>query len=131
MAAGGEHHRDAESGQTVDHVLHGGVAVDLVVEVQGLAEPHGDRLEVAAGKTAIGRKALAEDAEVAELLGPVVIPADQEAADVGETVLLAAHGGAVGEREHFLRDLHQRPVGVAVLALRARSRRSRRIGRRR
>ena len=46
VAAGGPHHRDPHAGEPSDHVLDGGVAVDLVVIVQGLFETDRDGLEV-------------------------------------------------------------------------------------
>ena len=67
--------------------------------------------------SAIGGKALAENEEGAEALGPLVVATDQKAADIGETVLLAAHGGAIGKGEHLLGDIHEVAVLIALFTL--------------
>ena len=68
-------------------------------------------------KTAVGREPLAHDQQVAETFRPLIVTADQKTADVGEPVLLAAHGGAVGQREHLLGDFEQRAALIPLLPL--------------
>jgi len=58
-------------------------------------------------------EAFGEDEQLALLRGEAPSLVQKEAADVGEGVLLGGESAAVGEREHFLRDLFWRPVGVA------------------
>ena len=66
-------------------------AVAQVVLVEHLREPRGDRLEVAAGEAAVGREALGEDQQVARSARRQrVVVHGEEAADVGEAVLLGA-----------------------------------------
>ena len=91
-------------------------AVAQVVLVQGLVEADGDRVEVASGQPAVGREALGEDEQI--LLAPrqhVVVGA-QEAADVGQAVLLGAHRAAVAQGHHLARDVDHAVVGKAPLA---------------
>ena len=115
MAAGRLHHGNAESQQPLGHVLDRRMAVDLVVVLQRLHQPDGDSLEIASGQTAVGREPLPHDQEVAETFRPLIVTADQKAADVGKPVLLAAHGGAIGQREHLLSDLEQRAALIPLL----------------
>ncbi len=93
-----------------------GDPVAQVVIVDHLAQALGDRLEVAAGEAAVGREALGEDEEIAALLGQAVVVHRQPAADVGEAVLLRAHGHAVGQRGDLAHDLGHAPVALAGLA---------------
>ena len=50
-------------------------------------------------------------------LGQRVVVHGQEAADVGQAVLLGAHRAAVGEGGHLAHDVGDRPVGLPGLAL--------------
>ena len=64
------------------------------------------------GQPAVGGKAFGQDQQVGLLLRDAVVVGAEQAADVGEGVLLRGEGAAVGEREHLLRDLLGRPVRV-------------------
>jgi hypothetical protein len=65
----------------------------------------GHRLHVAPREPAVRVQALVEHDEVAGLLEEVVVVEREEAADVDEEVLLAAHGAAVGVRARLAQDL--------------------------
>ena len=78
--------------------------------------PDGDGLEVAPGESAVGRKALGQDQPVARRRGERVVVQRQPAADVGERVLLGAHGHAVGDGEHVAHDVGDRPLALPRLA---------------
>ena len=88
-----------------------------VVLVDHLLEPARDRLEVVAGKAAVGREALGEDQEIAAALRETIVVHREEAADVRQAVLLRGHGAAVGEREHLPRDLARRSIALPCFAL--------------
>ena len=90
-------------------------AVSEVVLVDDLAEPLGDRLEVAAGQTAVGREALGQDQQVPALLGEGVVVEREPAADVREPILLRRHGHPVGQRGHLADDVRDRAVFLAGL----------------
>ena len=77
----------------------------------------GHRLEVVAGETPVGGKALGEDQQVPAAFRPPVVVEGQEAPDVGEAVLLGRHRAPVGQGEHLAGDLPGRPVALALLAL--------------
>ena len=117
VAAGRLDDGHAVVGDVAAQVAGGDDAVAQVVGVQHLLQADGDGVEVAAGESAVGGEALGEDEQVGLLLEDAVVVGAEQAADVGEGVLLGGEGAAVGEREHLLRDLFRRPIGVAGLAL--------------
>ena len=108
--------RHAGRGDALAEVLHRGVAILLVGEIERLVEADRDRFEVASGQPAVGRKALGQDEQLLLVPRHGVVVGAQEAADVGHAVLLRAHRAAVGEREHLARDVEEREVGEARLA---------------
>ena len=71
-------------------------AIGEIILVDDFLETLRDGVEIAAGEPAIGRKALGLDQAVARAFGEVVVVQRQPAADIGEGVLLGAHGHAVG-----------------------------------
>ena len=73
--------------------------------------------EVAACQTAIGWEAFGQDKHGPELLGPLVVMAAEESADIRQPVFLRAHGAAIGIGENFLCDGKQRAVALARFAL--------------
>ena len=117
VAAGRLDDGDAVVGDVAAEVAGGDDAVVQVVGVEDLFQADGDRVQVAAGQSAVGGEAFGQDEQVGLLLEDAVVVGAEQAADVGEGVLLGGEGAAVGERKHFLGDLFWRPIGVAGLAL--------------
>ena len=56
------------------------MAVALVIIFESLLEADGNRLKIASGEPAIGRKALRENEQVAKVLRPLVIVANKKTA---------------------------------------------------
>src|SRR5688572_13082081 len=83
--------------QRVTEVSGGSNSVAEVVVFDDLVEPLRDRLEVAAGETAVRREPFGEDQQVPALLGERVVVHRKPPADVREPVLLRAHCHPVGE----------------------------------
>ena len=110
------HDRDALFDQLLADVLDLADPRVHVVLVEHLLDAARHRLEVAAGEAAVGVQALEHD-EAAGLLEQLLVERRQEAADVGQQVLLGADRGAVGVRAHLAQDVLEALVGVAVLAL--------------
>ena len=77
----------------------------LAMRDDDLAQTLGDRLEVAAGETAIRWETLGQDEHVAAMLGEPAVTHREPAADVGEPVLLGAHRHAVGKGRHVVDDV--------------------------
>ena len=80
--------RDAGLCDLVGEVLGRSDAVPQVRLLHHLLQAASDGLEVVPGQAAVRRKALGEDQQRAALLGPRVAAHREEAADVGEPVLL-------------------------------------------
>ena len=116
MAAGRLHNRHALVRDVLAQVGGGDDAVAQVVLLQRLLQADGNRLQVAPCQPAIGGVALGEDEQVFFLLRQRVVVGAEEAADVGQPVFFGAHGAAVAERKHLLRNLLRRLVLVARLA---------------
>ena len=104
-------------GQQGAEVLHLADAEAQVVLVQHLAQAARHGLEVAAGEAAVGGEPLDHDQPLLQRLQQLLVAAGQEAADVGQAVLLGAHGAAVGVAEDLAHDLGDRAVGLPRLAL--------------
>ena len=105
--------RDAGRGESLAEAADLADAEREVVVVEHLAQTDRHRLEVAAGEAAVGREALDQDELVLQRLDPGLVAQREEAAHVGETVLLGAHRAAVGESEDLAHDLRD---GAAVLS---------------
>ena len=86
----------ARGHQPLVQVLGRADAVAQVRLLDHLLEPAGHGLEVVPGEAAVGGEALGEDEEVAAALRQGVVVHGQEAADVGEAVLLGRHRAPVG-----------------------------------
>ena len=115
VTAGRAHDRNIARDEPCGHIFHGGVTIALVFAIQGFHQPDGDRLEVAPREPAVSRKSFRQDQQVTEVLGPAVIVAAEKSADIGQSVLLGAHRGPVGQRKHFPRDLQQASLRIARL----------------
>ncbi len=111
------HERHAQGFEPSAQVHHRGVAIDLVVLLQGFVQPHGNDFQIAPRQPAVGGKALAQNQQVPEILRPLIVVAGEESADVRQTVLLAAHRRRVGMGKHLPCDVRQRLVAVALLVL--------------
>ena len=70
VAADRLHARDARLDQRLAEVGGGADPVAQVVLVDHLAQPLGDRLEVAPGQAAVGGESLRQDQQVAGRIGP-------------------------------------------------------------
>ena len=77
-----------------------------------------DRLEVAAGQSAVRREALEHDAARLQPVEELLVLADgDEPADVGDRVLLRAHEDGIRLDDHLLTISVERRLRVALLAL--------------
>ncbi len=116
MAARRLHHRHAQRVQPFGDIGIGAHAVAQIILIHDLGQALCDRVEVAAGKAAIGREALGLDQPRAGLFGQRVIIQREPPADIGEGVLLGAHCHAVGHVKRVAHDLLDRAVLLPVLA---------------
>ena len=110
VAARRLHNRHAVLGNVVAKVSRRGDPVAQVVFLQRLLHAHRDRLQIAAGESAVGGIALGQNQQILLLARQNVVVGAQKAADVGHAVFLGAHGAAVAQREHLLRNLLGRLV---------------------
>ena len=118
MAAGRLHDGHAVVGDVAAQVAGGDDAVVQVVRVENFFQAHGDGFQVAAGQAAVGGKAFGENQEVGLLLEHAVVIGAEQAADVGEGVLLGGEGAAIGQPEHLLGKLFGSPDRRTGLAWR-------------
>src|SRR3974390_907621 len=92
--------RDTFAGDVIAEERGGSNAIFQVVLVQRFLETNGDRIEVASGEAAVGRKAFGQDEEIFLLLGEDVVVGAEKAAYIDEAILFGGHGAAVGEGKH-------------------------------
>ena len=117
MPANRTHDRHARRDQFVGEVAALGDAMVDVVVIDRLDDAARHRLHVAPGKAAVGRHAFVQHHQLAGALVELVVVHAQEAADVDQAILLAAHRAAIGVAHHFLEDGGDADLGVALFAL--------------
>ena len=116
VAAGRLDDGDVAAADLLCEVLDRAHSIVQVLLVDDLFQTGRDSLKVVAGEATVRRETLGEDEQVVRLLCPLAVVQRQEAADVGQPVLLGRHGAAISNREHLLRDGLGRVVRVALLA---------------
>src|SRR5262245_36367009 len=95
VAARGLNDRDSVIGDMLSEVAHRSKPVSEIVFMEYFLQAYCDGFEIPARQPAISREALAKNQQVFFLLGELVVVGAQEAADIGEAVLLCRHGAAI------------------------------------
>ena len=101
MAAGRLHDGYAVVGDVAPEIAGGDDAVVEIVGVEDFFQPDRNGVEVATREASVGGEAFGEDEEVGLLLEDAGVVGAEQAADIGEGVLLGGERAAIGEAKTF------------------------------